>query len=374
MKHRSPAGLVAGLLAAAALAAPAAAAGPATVKLRVEGADRTIFEGVVTTDAKAITMPSGPDFGGATYPGGTHVCNGLNGDQSRYPGPGATPTTALDDAAKTGAFSWYGPYGSFNDFFVATIGGEGTLDGPYWDVRTNGAANQRGGCQIELTTGDEILYAIDAYLKPALRLTGPSTAAPGTPFQVRVVDGETGAAIDGAQVGGATTAGGTATVTLNTAGPQRLKATKAGTVRSNALDVCVTTGSDGACGAAVLPAPDTTAPTSTILGIRDGQRFTRRRAPRELHGTASADPSGLWAVKIRLTRRDRGTCWYFSGSKERLLERTCGKQYAFKVGESTDWSYLLPSRLPRGRYTLDAYAVDRAFNRGTETRVRFRVR
>ena len=98
------------------------------------------------------------------------------------------------------------------------------------------------------------------------------------------------------------------------------------------------------------PAADRTAPTATILGIRGGQRFARRRAPRELRGRASADPSGLWAVKLRLTRRLGGTCWYFSGSKERFLKRTCGKQHAFKVAEATDWSYLLPSSLPRGRY------------------------
>ena len=374
MKHRSPAGLVAGLLAAAALAAPAVAAGPATVKLRVEGADRTIYEGLVTTDARSITMGPGPSYTG-TYPGGTHVCNGLNGDPGRYAGPGATPTTALDDAARTGAFGWYGPFDSgYDDFFLVSIAGEGTINGPYWEVRTNGKPNDRGGCQIELANGDEVLFALDAYLKPGLKLTGPATAAPGVPFAVSVTDGADGTAIGGAAVGGQITAGGTAMVQLDTPGVHRLKATKANTVRSNALDVCVTTGSDGACGSTVLPSRDTTAPTSTILGIRDGQRFRPRRAPRELRGTASADPSGLWAVKIRLTRRDRSSCWYFSGSKERLLERTCGKQYAFKVGESTDWSYLLPARLPRGRYTLAAYAVDKAFNRGAETRVRFRVR
>ena len=145
-------------------------------------------------------------------------------------------------------------------------------------------------------------------------------------------------------------------------------------VRSNRLRVCVTDGADGACGTTVLPARDTTAPTSTILGIRDGQRFRRQRAPRELRGTASADPSGLWAVKIRLTRRHRGTCWYFSGSREQFLERTCGKQYAFKVGDRAKWSYLLPRRLPRGRYVLSTYAIDNAFNRGEERRVVFRVR
>ena len=88
----------------------------------------------------------------------------------------------------------------------------------------------------------------------------------------------------------------------------------------------------------------------------------------------SADPSGLWAVKIRLTRRHRGKCWYFSGSKERFLKRTCGKQYAFKVGDRAEWSYLLPARLPRGRYVLSTYAIDTVFNRGEESRVVFRVR
>ncbi len=88
----------------------------------------------------------------------------------------------------------------------------------------------------------------------------------------------------------------------------------------------------------------------------------------------SADPSGLWAVKIRLTRKLGKTCWYFSGSKERFLKRTCGKRYAFKVGDQPTWSYLLPSRLPRGSYVLDTYAIDNAFNHGSTKRVRFRVR
>jgi hypothetical protein len=373
MKLRSPAGLAAGLISAALLAAPASAAGPATVKVRVEGADRTIFEGVVTTDARSITMGPGPAFGGS-YAGGTHVCSGLNNaNAGGYSGPGGNATTALDDAARTGGFSWYGPFdGAQDDFFVATIGGEGTLNGPYWDVRTNYVSNPRGGCQVELATGDEVLYAIDGFNKAhALKLTGPATAVPGVPFPVTVSDGQTRELISGATVGGATTSGGTAWLQLDTPGTHRLKATEPGSVRSNALDVCVSNGSDGACGSSP---PDVTAPTGAVLGIRDGQRFTRRRAPRELRGTATADPSGLWAVKLRLTRRLGRTCWYFSGSKERFLKRTCGKKYAFKVGESTEWSYLLPARLRRGRYVLEVYAIDRAFNRGAMRRVAFRVR
>ena len=190
-----------------------------------------------------------------------------------------------------------------------------------------------------------------------------------------MTDAGNGNAVPGATVAGVTTdADGRATVGPFAAGGQALQATKAGTVRSNHLRLCVTNGSDGACGSPQLSPPDTTAPAASILGIRDGQRFTRRRAPRELSGTVSEDPSGLWAVKIRLTRRLDGRCWYFSGSREQFLKRTCGKQYAFKVGDRAEWSYLLPARLPRGRYVLSTYAIDNAFNHGEESRVVFRVR
>jgi hypothetical protein len=378
MKIRSSAGLAAGLVATALLPAAAAATGPATVKLRVEGAQRTIYEGTLTTDARSITMGPGPTFGNP-YPGGTHVCNGLNGgNQNGYSGTGGTPHTALDDAARLGAFAWYGFYDSgFDDFFPVTIGGEGAIAGPYWETRTNAVPNAFGGCQIELSNGNEVLFAIDGYGKPGLKLSGPAGASPGKPFTVSVTDAATSAPVAGADAGGLLTgADGRVALRFDTPGLVHLKAAKAGTVRSNALDVCVTTGSDGACGirAAQPSAPDITAPIATIAGIRNGQRFSRKRAPRELHGSVSEDPSGLLAVKIRLTRKLGRTCWYFSGSKERFLKRRCGKKYAFKVGDRPRWSYLLPSRLPRGRYVLETYAIDNAFNHGATQRVAFRVR
>jgi hypothetical protein len=165
---------------------------------------------------------------------------------------------------------------------------------------------------------------------------------------------------------------GIANVTFAGSGPVSLRATMADHVPSATESTCLTNGSDGLCGS--VPPPDTAAPTAKITGIRNGKTYSRRRAPRELTGTVTADASGLWAVKIRLTRRYKGTCWYFSGSKEQFLKRTCGKKYAFKVGDRADWSYLLPRRLPRGRYVLDTYAIDNAFNRGEESRLVFRVR
>jgi hypothetical protein len=355
MKLRSPAGLAAGLVTTMLVAAPAAAA-PVTVDLRIEGPTRTLFEGPVTTDVRPFQFTGDP---------ASNQCDGTTtGGTSPQPVPTRGAAVVASGVPITG--TWHAQFGpSFS-----TIAGESVAfaAGRFLAEYKNGQFASVGACADPISNGDKVLFAYGVGTEPLLALAGPAHARVGEAVTVRVTDQATGMPVPGASVGGQVTgADGAATVGPLAAGDHDLKATKDGAIRSNRLRVSV--GS-----VAALPAPDTTAPTGSIRGIRNGQRFKRRRAPRELRGTASADPSGLWAVKIRLTRRDHGTCWYFSGSKERFLKRTCGKQYAFKVGDSTEWSYLLPARLPRGRYTLDVYAVDRAFNRGDETRVRFRVR
>src|SRR4051794_41928261 len=65
-------------LIAAALTAPAAVAAPAAVKLRVEGAGKTLFEDRITSDGHTVT----------TAAGGTHKCDGTNGGGK----PHARPT------------------------------------------------------------------------------------------------------------------------------------------------------------------------------------------------------------------------------------------------------------------------------------------
>ena len=67
-------------------------------------------------------------------------------------------------------------------------------------------------------------------------------------------------------------------------------------------------------------------------------------------------------------------CSYFSGSRETFRPMRCGRGSFFKIGDSADWSYLLPKRLGRGRYVLEAKAIDGAYNRGAVTRTRFRVK
>ena len=343
MKFRTPAGLAAGFVSAALLAAPAAAA-PVTVDLRIEGPSRTLFEGPVTTDVRPFKFIGDP---------ATHRCDGTTtGGTSPQPAPTRGAAVVASSVAITG--SWFDAFGpSFS-----TVAGESVAfdaaTGRFLAEYKNGEFASVGACADPIQNGDKLLFAYAVGTEPLLALSGPATAPPGGVVTVRVADARTSAPVAGGPFA---------------AGEHDLKATKSGTIRSNRLRVSV-----GSAPPPQLSAADTTAPTATILGIRDGQRFARRRAPRELRGRASADPSGLWAVKLRLTRRLGGTCWYFSGSKERFLKRTCGKQHAFKVAEATDWSYLMPARLPRGRYLLAAYAIDRAFNRGAESRVGFRVR
>ena len=66
------------------------------VNLRIEGAVETIFEGLVFSRGHNVTTQSG----------GTHHCDGTNNHIN--PTPGATATSALDDASDLAHFTWDG--------------------------------------------------------------------------------------------------------------------------------------------------------------------------------------------------------------------------------------------------------------------------
>ena len=119
---------------------------------------------------------------------------------------------------------------------------------------------------------------------------------------------------------------------------------------------------------------DVSAPAAAVASLRDGAVYSRRRAPRLLRGSVTADPSGLHSVKLKLTRRVGKRCSYFSGRRERFMRMRCGRGSFLRIGDRADWSYLLPQRLGRGRYVLEVKAIDGAFNRGAPARVRFRVK
>jgi hypothetical protein len=391
-------GLVAAACATALLAQPASAA-PTTVELRIEGPSRTVFEGPVTTDVRTF------HFSNETT---QHRCDGTT-DDTAAPNPAPQPTRggAITTASEQAPFSMTGSWSNQFGASFTEIGGEPVGFDPntnrFLAEYKNWQFAQVGACSDPIANGDDVLFAYGTGSEPLLRLSGPSTARPGQAFTVRVVDGSNGAPMDGASVGGGVTNGsGDATVVTNQRGVVSFKATKPGTIRSNALRVCVSDGADGACGSQTAggatqqptapTARDRTAPASVFTGIRDGQVFRRNRAPRVIRGrsgepvafgsrTLRADASGLLMVKLRLTRTAGRRCSTWSRTKERFVPRRCGVANGtwFRISDRTPWEYQLAERLPRGRYVLDVKAIDRAYNRDEQrrrggNRVIFRVR
>jgi hypothetical protein len=211
--------------------APAAYAAPTKVKVRVEGATKTLFEGAVTTDAHPV---DGNDGSGA------HTCDGTNGGASTTPGP--TATGALDDATKLGSLSWLGTYTpSLSDFNVSKIGPDAATSSAFWGVAVQWKSLEVGGCQFKVSPGEEVLWAYDLFSKKhILRLTGPKRAKAGKRFTVKVVDGQTNKPVAGAKVGGKkTNSGGIARLRFTKAATKRLKATEPTSVRSNQIAVKV---------------------------------------------------------------------------------------------------------------------------------------
>jgi hypothetical protein len=376
--HKTSAGLLAALLLLA--AAPAAPAAPVTVDLRIEGPSRTLFEGEVTTDVRTFRFT-----GDATE----HRCDGTAENQ----GPSATPVptrgAAVAEAAERTPFTirgqWFDSLGSPS---FSEIDGENVAFDPatnrFLAEYKNAQFASAGSCGDPVGPGDDVLYAYADGSEQLLALSGPASARPGETVTVNVTDAANGAPVAEATVGDRVTgADGTAVVgPFAQRGNQDLKASKPGTIRSNRLRVCVSDGRDGFCDSTTgSPAGsgatggtrDSAAPATTIR-LRTGAVFSRRRAPRLLRGSVTPDPSGLRAVKLRLARRVGGRCAYFSGRRERFVGTRCGRAFWFRIGDRADWSYLLPERLGRGSYVLEAKAVDGAFNRGAAARVRFRVR
>jgi hypothetical protein len=370
--------LVAGV--AAICASPAGAAGPADVTVRVEGSSDTLL---ARSAVHTTTTPVVKDGNSA------HSCTG-------------TSVAGALELATAG--NWSGTWSDAFGYSVEVILGESHLfsSDHYWGEFVNGVPGN-GACADELSTGDEVLFApepTDFAASPdnPMYLQVPATAQRGAPFNVTVTEKvttfdssppyashTTTQPVQGAAVGGATTdANGVAAVTLDTTGPVGLRATHSGDIRTATENICVHDGDDGTCGTTAPGAPATPAPPCVhdgddgrcgtpdrkatygfIKSIREHQHFRKGHGPRELKGTTDPDPSGLKDVELRLTRNDRGRCSRFSGTLLRFAHlKRCGASQGtwFSIGSKSDWSYLLPKALGRGRYVLDLRAVDGAGN------------
>ena len=370
----------------ASLGATSAAA--ATFELRVEGSAKTLYEGPVTPGAENFETASSA---------GAHRCDVTH--NSGNPGPElGNATTALRDAALAQGLSfdaeWFGSeaHPGAGDFFVSRVGEDSNENAPpfdSWGFAVNFVASEAGGCEVAPEAGSEVLWAYNFFnLTHLLRLSGPASAEAGVPFTVHVSDGAGGAAISGATVGetvagvtgglpGTPSSGasGDATVVLDHPGTEILKASRADSVRSNGLVVCVHAPGDGGCGSAVTSAGGvaglqvgSAAPykgpyalVAHLSSVENGRRYKRHRAPRLLAGAVSSH-SAVTSVSLSLRRVSKGRCWAYDGVRERFARARCGSASPFKVGSSASFSYLLPGALAPGRYVLDVTGTDAAGN------------
>jgi hypothetical protein len=230
-------GTLAVLTAALALA-PAAQAAPTKVKVRVEGATKTLFEGAVTTDAHPVDGGDGS---------GPHVCDGTNGGANTTPGP--TATGALDDAVKRAHLAFNASWSDdFQDFLVNKIGPDATANGNYWTVAVNRVPASVGGCQTVVGRGEEVLfYYGNGTATRLLRSSGRTRARAGQKVRLKVtattLDKNGAATAKNVPVKGARIAGkrtnrhGIAIVRFSRPGVKRLKAQQRGAIRSNQLTV-----------------------------------------------------------------------------------------------------------------------------------------
>lgn len=281
------------------LGASSSQAAPTAVHVRVEGATSTVFDGVVQTGGHAVQALSD------TTP---RTCDGTNLGTNPTPGPTATAAT-VDALASLGlAFDgqWYA---GFEDYLVTQLGPDREDNdlSRWWGLLVNRSFTPVGGCQRQVGTSDEVMWAYDAFSnRPFLWLDGPSTVvlgaplavsvsstagagAPGTPYSGAVV-GAVGAngqpAAAGVADAATSTGDGSAAVVFHAAGWQRVKARGAGAypaaIASNSIAVCVEavagTGCDGPPPSS--PGPPTMQPGQpTTAAPKPPRPLPRRAAP-----------------------------------------------------------------------------------------------
>jgi Domain of unknown function (DUF4430) len=272
--------------------AAAAQATPTQINVRIEGSERTLFEGPILTEGHEVEASSDARL---------RSCDGVNVNDPENIVPGPTPTAASVDAMGLIDETFDGQWDpQYEDYFLTRWGPDeqNFAKGEYWGVLVNDVFTNVGGCQYELGGGDEVTWAYNAFAgHPSLALYAagstsgarPLTALAqrGQPFEVEVRDysdaGEgtppaqperTGSEpFEGAEVSPVevsakgferpetaspatvtTDAQGKASITFATPGWHRIKATHLDAeghedaIRSNRLDVCVPPEGELECG------------------------------------------------------------------------------------------------------------------------------
>jgi hypothetical protein len=352
---------LAGFLIALVLAAPAAA-----TTVRIEGENATLLA------RTPVNLPSGtePNTGCPGDSASAAIEVATHGNWDRQP----FTQTILGE---THDFS----HSDFWNFWVFR-GGRYVVANGICDERLAGNEELLGAYQI---AGD----SFEPTIFPLWLSDVPARVVSGNPFTVTVNraacetdfcnpgEGHRVAAVAATVKAGEASAvsgnDGKATLTLTTQGATQLQATGGG-LRSATETVTVdppyTVPTQSP-----TPTPDTTAPVSKILRLRDRQVFKKRkrkRVPRFLRARVT-EAGGLAAVELGITRRVRKRCTAYDDTLGGFKRVRCGSHPRFVVGTAKRISFLLPTRPGRGRYTFDVRATDVAGNAERLARGRNRV-
>ncbi len=325
-----------------ALVATTAGAQAATVNVRVEGQGSTLFEGPIVTKGRNVQSLS------ERSTGAIRRCDGTNNGGTLAPTGTAATVDALSLLGKGFDGQWYDDY---EDYLITRLADETRS----WRLFRNDAFTPVGGCQLRLGEGDRVLWAGTGGPLLALSVTGSTaTTSPGATVYLAGADGSQG------RVLGTADGAGDVALPADLAGAwHRVKATKAGMVRSGRVDYC-----PSPCTAAkpadmeprTPPAPvfygpaGMVIPGSSLLAGETGPvRVTRPVAGR------SGYRRGRIAVRWRIAQEGVGLLRWTIASDD-LTTRS--KRYVTRARGASATSVLL--KLPAGRvHALRFTATDR---------------
>ncbi len=388
VSRRTPLALVFALFSTLLLASTATAGTPSTVTVRVVGLTGTTL--LPQTQVTTTTTPIDPDGNPPD------VCSGTSAGGALYDAIQGNWVVKYDGAEL--GYEIDGIQGlNFPPFSAKPDA--------YWSFWLNDAPASSGACGQELAEGADVVFfaqcdaeGIDcpsSATSPQHFLTeaAPSSAQVGTPVSITVgsLNTETGMAEASVPSGTTVTAGslsgtpnaqGVAMLTFPSTGTYTIDAAAPDSVPSDPHTVCVHNGNDGTCGTTVehpiaCPAtasacegpvkvhfpPPPPPEVARVGGVVNSHVYSRRGAPRILEGSVEV-PLGdtLREVRVALERTVHHRCFAFSGRRGAFVRAGCHAMRFFDVADTTSFSYLLPARLPAGRYVYDIEAVDDAGN------------
>jgi hypothetical protein len=96
-----------------------------------------------------------------------------------------------------------------------------------------------------------------------------------------------------------------------------------------------------------------------VGGVLNGHVYAHHTAPRVLKGGVQVTAGHtLRVVRISLQRIAHHRCFAFSGRRGMFVRTHCHTALFFDVADTASFTYLLPARLPAGRYVYEIEAVE----------------